>query len=153
PVILLGAVDYAAHWKQDKWTGPSAGGHWKFAPLVATAIAISIIYPGMGFLRSLQVGQPVPHTWLDMQAWLSAILAHALFCVFIVVLFNLAETAASYFAVSARWHFLLYNLLAWFLLDRIFQNVILATIPFRSLASQIYAAVFTLAIVMLCGSL
>ena len=151
PVLLLATVDYSAGWSSR--SSPGAVASLEFVPLLLVAAVISILYPGMGFLRALQGGIPFRLTALDCQAWLAAIVAHLLFCAFLVSLFNLAGSLSNKFSRALSLRFFLYNLLAWFVLDRVFQNVLLATVPFYSLASQIYSATIALALVMLGGSL
>ena len=151
PLLLLATLDYAAFWNSRNSPAPVSS--LEFAPLLLVAAGIGILYPGLGFLRALQTGAPLRLTGLDYQAWLAAIAAHVLFCAFLVSLFNLVASLSRKFPRAVSLRFLLYHLLAWFVLDRVFQNVLLATLPFYSLASQIYSAMIALALVMLGGSL
>lgn len=154
PVFLLGLVDGAAGWKRAAWGSwrPMAG--WKFGGLLTAAAAIGVVYPGLAFLRALQLWKRFSaFSSLDLQAWLGAVVAHVLLAAFIVSCFNVAENTAARFSNAVQMRFLFNSLITVFLVDRIFQNVILASLPFYSLTSQIYSAVLALTLVMLGSSL
>ncbi|HYL16429.1 MAG TPA: sulfatase-like hydrolase/transferase [Terriglobales bacterium] len=153
PALLLGFVDSLAGWKQASWESwhPPAG--WKFGWLLMVSAAIGVAYPGLGFLRCWQLGKSFPFSSPALQAWLAAVTAHVLLAAVVLSLFNLAENAATRFSNAVKVRFLFNNLITAFLLDRVLQNVILASLPFDSLTSQIYSAVLAMTLVMLGSSL
>ncbi len=152
PVILIAGIDYVAYWRNpiasENWSG-----HLGFVPLLITAAAIGVLYPAMSFLRFLQMGTPFQFSQVDLMAWLAAICGHLILCAFGVSLVNLGESIGARTRNAARFRWLSYHLLAWFALQRLFQNVILATIPFNSIEAKIYSGMMALTLVMFFGAL
>jgi phosphoglycerol transferase MdoB-like AlkP superfamily enzyme len=153
PIVFLGVIDRAAHWGSIIESSRRPPQRLGFAVPIFFATLIAIVFPGAGFLRLLQVGAVLHLGTPDVRAWLIAIVAHVSFCTFLLSLFNLPESLFGKFSYRPSLRFLIHNLLVWILLQRIVQNVILSSVPFVSLASQIYAAAFALALLMMGGSL
>lgn len=153
PIVFLGIIDRAACWKETLESNSRPPERLEFTVPIVFATVVAIVFPGAGFLRLLQVGIRFHIGAPDIRAWLIAIIAHVTFCAFLLSLFNLPESLFGKFRHRPIVRFLLHNLLVWVLLQRIVQNVILSTIPFVSVASQIYATAFALGLLMFGGSL
>lgn len=153
PVVFLGLIDRAARWEAILESNRRPPQRLGFAVPIFFATVIAIVFPGAGFLRLLQVGVVFHIGTPDIRAWLIAIIAHVSFCTFLLSLFNLPESLFGKFSSRPGLRFVLHNLLVWVLLQRIVQNVMLSTIPFVSVTSQIYAAAFALGFLMVGGSL
>ena len=153
PIVFLGLLDRLAHWKSIEESNQGPPQRLEFAAPLLLATAIAIVFPGVGILRSLQASTAFRIEAFDIGAWIFAIFAHVLFCAFLLSLFNLPESLFRNSARRARLRFFLRNLIVWVVLQRIVQNVILDSVPFYSLASQIYSAAFALSLLMLGGSL
>lgn len=146
PVFFLGTLDIAADWELIENSNRQPPRRLGFAVPLIVAGVVGIVDPGTSILRSLQTSSAFHLVAPDMWAWLTAIAADLLFCVFLVSLYNLPESLDCSQRPVLR--FVLYRLLTWFLLDRLLQNVILDSLPFHSIPSQVYSGTLSFTLVI-----
>ena len=151
PVLFLGIIDTASDWQLIEKSNQQPPRRLGFAVPLIVAVAVAIVDPGTSILRSVQTSSSFHIDAPDIWAWLLAIAADLLLCVFLVSLYNIPESLHCSQRPVLR--FVLYRLLTWFLLDRLLQNVILDSLPFHSIPSQIYSGTLSFTLVSFGGSL
>jgi hypothetical protein len=154
-MAFLGALNYAAWLPRLKEYGQNSPAperlsfsYWR---VVGAATFVSLGYPAANYLRFYLTGGRLAISSNELIAWSWAIVTQVL--LFLVFFSIIGAGRRIAWAAANREHaqFLVSSTLCWLTLSWIMYQVVLASIPFAGIEAAIYAALFSLAMVLLIG--
>jgi arylsulfatase A-like enzyme len=153
PMLWIGILDCRAYWRKRNWTA-GVSPRFGMALLLASALAVAIVYPASAYLRFWAAGTPLPPIGrVDLLAWSGAVFDQVVLFSLVIGLLIFCESLAWRMRDPLKLRFVSFAGVAWLTLAAVMERVAFGAIPFHGTESLVYSVFFGLAGVVFASGL